>query len=868
MKNKNQIDQMHTLKIFKLFLLVGVIGLVVSIAGCSRNDHFLTGRKYRRQVLSDFREREKLAENRKEELFGVFTKALSLQEKEAMRFLYAYMPLADLAEYDGDFFLRNVQHSLLTLKEMPWGKKVPVDIFRHFVLPVRVNNENLDSSRWIFFDELKDRVKNLSMTDAALEVNHWCHEKVTYKSTDGRTSSPLSTVKNAFGRCGEESVFTVAALRSVGIPARQVYVPRWAHSDDNHAWVEVWADGRWHYLGACEPEPVLNRGWFTGPARRTMLVHTRVFGRYDGAEEVVKSERDYAIINSTAIYAEVTQPVVTVVDSAGKPVRDAKVDFGLYNYAEFYPIASLVTDKHGTCSLTIGKGDILLHASYAGECTWGKYNLRTDTAITLTLGPCTLPAEPDTWHLDVPDEVTAEGDALPEPVKQAHQLRTKYEDSLRNSYTATFPDKRQMVKLAGELKAPADSIIKYLSISQGNHHEITAYLREALKTQPGKAFPLLSCLTEKDIRDTRAETLLAVLAELPEHEGSDHILPYVFSPKVDLELLKPYKRLLWDFFREEGISGPENLFGWIRHHIAVDTTPYYSRILMTPSGVHSLRVTDPASRDIYFVAACRSTGIAARLDPATRIPQALVNGIWKDFSFERGKEDAQATPGRLELKIPKEAGDPAYFVRFTISKLEDGIFNTLEYPENQPISAFTFPLELRPGSYALISSLRQANGDVDAIRSYFMIHPDSLTVLDFPVPIPQTTVYGVFPGPATGKPFLFLALEATGEPSRHLLQELQNRIMDAKSPMPEVWVMFADREAEKGKELLKKYKLEGKVFFREYNADLLNAIRKLQPGKPLPLPVTAGINPKNEVVFLAGGYQINSIRTAAESAGL
>ena len=116
-------------------------------------------------------------------------------------------------------------------------------MFRHFVLPIRVNNENMDSSRWMFFAELKDRIRNLSMADAALEVNHWCHEKVCYRGTDGRTSSPLSTVKTAYGRCGEESTFTVAALRSVSIPARQCYTPRWAHSDDNHAWVEVWIDG-------------------------------------------------------------------------------------------------------------------------------------------------------------------------------------------------------------------------------------------------------------------------------------------------------------------------------------------------------------------------------------------------------------------------------------------------------------------------------------------------------------------------------------------------------------------------------------------------------------------------------------------------
>jgi len=115
-----------------------------------------------------------------------------------------------------------------------------------------------------FFSGTQRESKNLDMYQAALEVNHWCHEKVTYKATDERTSAPLATVKTAFGRCGEESTFTVAALRAVSLPARQVYTPRWAHTDDNHAWVEVWVNGSWHYLGACEPEPELNRGWFTG----------------------------------------------------------------------------------------------------------------------------------------------------------------------------------------------------------------------------------------------------------------------------------------------------------------------------------------------------------------------------------------------------------------------------------------------------------------------------------------------------------------------------------------------------------------------------------------------------------------------------
>ena len=236
--------------------------------------------------------------------------AMNADERRAMEFLYSYMPFPDIACHDARFYLENVRASLKARREMPWGKLVPEREFMHFVLPVRVNNEDLDSSRMVFYEELRDRVKNLSMKDAILEVNHWCHEKVAYQPSDARTSSPLATVRTALGRCGEESTFTVAALRSVGIPARQVYTPRWAHTDDNHAWVEAWADGRWYFLGACEPEPILDLGWFNAPASRGMLMNTKVFGRYDGPEEVLERQPTATVINVTSKYAPVEPAVV------------------------------------------------------------------------------------------------------------------------------------------------------------------------------------------------------------------------------------------------------------------------------------------------------------------------------------------------------------------------------------------------------------------------------------------------------------------------------------------------------------------------------------------------------------------------------
>lgn len=151
-----------------------VLSVVLSIAvlaSCSVKEGFDGSNIF----VKDFEERTTSLEG----YLNLFDTNLSDAERQALQFLYAYMPLPDIVDYPGDFHLMNVSYALKARSEMDWGKRVPDREFLHFVLPVRVNNENLDESRKVFYEELKERVKGMSMYDAVLEVNHWCHEKVT-----------------------------------------------------------------------------------------------------------------------------------------------------------------------------------------------------------------------------------------------------------------------------------------------------------------------------------------------------------------------------------------------------------------------------------------------------------------------------------------------------------------------------------------------------------------------------------------------------------------------------------------------------------------------------------------------------------------
>ena len=423
----------------------------------------------------------------------------SLAEREALQFLYAYMPLADAVDYPAEYYLDQVRTSFRIREEMGW--KVPEREFRHFVLPIRVNNENLDTSRVVFFRELKPRVQGMSMAEAILEVNHWCHEKMTYQPSDARTSSPLASVCNALGRCGEQSTFCVAALRSVGIPARQVYTPRWAHTDDNHAWVEAWADGEWHFIGACEPEPVLDLGWFNAPASRAMLMHTKVFGRYDGPEEVVLESPNYTEVNLIDHYATTARADFRVVDGDGKPVEGARVDFCIYNYAEFYPAVSKYTDADGRTFLSSGLGDLLIWASKDGAYGYAKCSFGKDTEVTVTLG-----AAPEKESLDiVPPPEDVKMPAVTPEQRAENDRRFAREDSLRHAYEATFPTHDEALAFVQE-HGYGHHMTTPIEWSRGNWRTIEAFMAQAEDHERVEA--LFLSLSRKDFHDITLENLM------------------------------------------------------------------------------------------------------------------------------------------------------------------------------------------------------------------------------------------------------------------------------------------------------------------------------------------------------------------------
>ena len=399
----------------------------------------------------------------------------------------------DWDSYPQSLFEAFAAHSHMLRQTVPWCASLSREAYQQYVLCPRVNDEDLSDHRALFYSHLWNRVKDLSQEEAALEVNRWCHEQASYQAQDDRTASPLTVYRCGSGRCGEESAFLVSALRAVGLAARQVYAPRWSHCDDNHAWVEVLCEGKWRFLGACEPEPVLDRGWFNTAASRAMLVHSRTFGpvadlTLHGAPLGRQGQALYH--NQTARYAHTK----TYTFQAG-PWETITLE--VLNESRFCPIADLTADETGRVQVELGIGDLHLSAGEKEAFCHGQ----TEDGAELTLpSPCT------DW---TPFDFRAPQDAPvnPAPLDQAQRQE-------RAAVLAAGTAKRQ-ARMAGyfdeEQAQNYPQQRELLQKARGNFGEIYAFLskdNDPLRTA------LLSSLSDKDLRDVTPD-LLGVHSQRP-----------------------------------------------------------------------------------------------------------------------------------------------------------------------------------------------------------------------------------------------------------------------------------------------------------------------------------------------------------------
>lgn len=725
----------------------------------------------------------------KKEEVDQYLKSMSDDEIICMKFLYAFMTTGDMISHTPELMASYVRTTLKVRETIPYTEKIPTEIFLSYVLPCRVSNEDLDDSRGWMYQELAPRVKDKSMVDAALEVNYWCYEKTTYISSDARTLAPFGMCKSAKGRCGEESVLTVAAMRSVGIPARQCYVPGWAHCDNNHAWVEVWADGKWYYLGACEPEPVLNKGWFTLSASKAMVVLASAYSHFLGDAIVLQKSENSAMINATETYGK-SQNVTVTVTKNGIPVKGAQVAFQIINYSRIMPLHTTETDGEGHASFLCGNGDLYISAVYDGVYVSDTINTRERTEIALEIEHGFRPEAltetyEEVFDLNPPYEAVRKPESA--SMLKAHETRLRQCEAIRGAYEKNF------VKNSGI----SESWDRYFENSRGNYEEIRRFYEMEEFAEEDKRL-MLDTLRTKDFIDSTAEIFADCLrCSLPHKEKYpiEVYQQYILAPRILNEMLTAHRSKIGQILSDRSIvlTSAEDVWNYMKENMTILAEP--GRRL---GDIHADRCLyyNAVTQSVFgqvFVQICRALGIPARLNPVTRKPEAVIveNGEICYKLMEKAVAASKSSSVKLTLKnMQKET--LSYELGFMLEFYEDGRYRQMFLDDLDVETEKT--IEVLPGSYRLITTVRQVNGAVSARVTYFALTEDreiEMVLCEdrtlekmLHVDLPDGTVYEIN-GQGIAEDYgisaaslmkdkntLFIIPDPGKEPTEHLLQEI------------------------------------------------------------------------------------------------
>ena len=673
----------------------------------------------------------------------------SADERALVASYYGTLPLTDVFDTPFEVLASFAAQARELRETSPWCRDVPEDVFIHFVACPRVNNEPLTDAWPTFRAALAERLAGRTAPDAILETNYWCAEMATYQASDGRTLGPLGVLASGDGRCGEESTFLVCALRANGIPARQIYTPWWAHCDDNHAWVEAYADGDWHYLGACEPEEALDRGWFTAASGRAMLVHTRLFSDFgcdfDRDRHLLAREGSQVIVNLTASYAPVRLLTVRVVDAAGAPAAGASVRLRIVNEAAWHDIAQLTCDADGCAQILVGEGTLRVVAVAPGALASRMIDTSRCDAVEIALAG--LDAGSPAWEefdVHAPADHPAPSGALTPEMAARGRARKREADRMRTERIAAVVDAaRELSHTSG---FDTDECLPFFEHAFSNAGEVARFLGADGGSDRAE---LLGTLTTKDFRDLSADVLedhiagarlvhddaIAYLARegvADADAAEDLYVRYVLSPRAHLEHLAPYRAFIRSFFDADAaarfVADPALVWSEVCAPMGLTPAEHVKKLSGSPRGALLSGEAGTVTRRALFVAICRTFGIPARINPLDAGAEYFARG---------GFVPLERAEGTVEVTFTSDAEHaPGYFQSWSVARLADSVtvsgdairdFEELDLWGKVPFADGTCTVGLPLGDYRLTTAVRLPSGDIQAAERAFAVGPEGCT---------------------------------------------------------------------------------------------------------------------------------------------
>ena len=830
-----------------------------------------------------------------------YLERLDSDVRTALEFLYAWMPVSDVMMYPAETYLDFARRGVWLRKNRSQVAALPADFFGEYVLFHRVNNEEIRPCRELFGEQLDRRLyegkgKPQTEEERTLEINRWAAENGTYHSDDIRTISAEAFYRRGYGSCGEESVFVVNAMRAAGVPARQVYAPWWAHTDDNHAWVEVWVSGRWQFLGACEPQSVLNQGWFNRASSRIMLVRSRAYtkGAFLSDEDIIGTDGCVTECNQTARYRKIrkirvqvpregvapgqtggkpdapeqsaaAQPLTEI--RAGQPEKAAEIELQVYNEGSWKTLTRKKTDEDGHMSFSTGDGMLRIHPlSNALKDAFLQAG-SGDAEVRLATAGCS------------PD---------------GHNLDNDYDEGWQQIEYAAPTEEPVFYPQADARQRTADSAFLERAAEIRNERTKdweasgTAFLRNAPVT-PEQALvkkTMLSSLSEKDLTDCREEIVRGHLSAVIENGLKETLSDSeVVGLRIGNEVLSSWFEEVSAFLGKERITyfsvHPEEIWDFVNSHVHELPQEDFGELIMTPGAALRSGVCNQNSREVLTAAVARVCGIPARIREDDGTAEYRISASWS----EKGAPSAQAKylpfdssrreTSCLTLRTGDET-DVKYETTWGLTRLSDEgkPDQFLALRDNWNHGRMDIPLV--PGRYCLVTAQRLPNGNahvlechtraeagrnVDISLKMQQIRPEEMFVSVDMTPLHLRVDNGESVRQQNGQKRLYIWLAPGQEPTEHILNEMLDNAESYERIAPAI-SLITDTPTQKEQRLVRKVtdrfpSIQYCYAEEPSEREMLMRSFYLDPGQ---LPFIFVTDRSGHGIFSAGGYQVGTGR--------
>ncbi|MEO0082874.1 MAG: transglutaminase-like domain-containing protein [candidate division WOR-3 bacterium] len=591
-------------------------------------------------------------------------------------FLLSAMPDVDLVNLKSADFI-NYFHALKkNYERAPWRNRIDDNLFYYYILPYRVSQEPLENFTAYYADTLYHLVrKSKNMREAVLRINEWVFTKMKYEPTEQWDQNAITTIKRGIGRCEEMSILFIKALRTVCIPCRHTYTPWWPFTNSNHAWVEVWADGKWHSLGGGELTD-LDNAWFRIPAQRAAIIKSIVYGEIADKKEMIdRKDKKFTVINSTPNYGEVVKLNVQVRKN-NIPVESAQVSINVYNYSSLVPVGSKKTDCNGYVYWVVGKTDLFIYAykdTMLGYYIWRPAKTINDTVVI------------NVTKREIPDT--------------SFWLYTR-KISSKNPKSKYKPDVDRLKELQNLhfnfinidsllLQGISDTVLKRIfKDAKANARPLIQFYFSLPDTFKDFFIHYFKVLVSKDIvaLDTTGlcQELYAVKKSIlmADKQTPDSIIKnYVIPSRILYEHLDKWRNYIQQiindnlpFVQSLNLSITErvdSLFSWVENNIEKKKTGDAFGPMMNPLDVDKAKRATDIERYVFIVGVLRSQGIPARIKWSFDAVEYWDNG-WQEKRFEQKQEKKNVWVG---IKFKQDTIDLTsnanYYQDYSITRFKE-----------------------------------------------------------------------------------------------------------------------------------------------------------------------------------------------------